>query len=303
MKTKNKISKTIVRAEYASLGPYDSEFGLDKICLNLKHLPRKDVLFDPNNHNVRDVRIGFSPSYKVDNWITFIPHEDDLRSLNQLDLKNPRIKKAIIKGGRFSNFPKLKKKLASFISENGWPHLEIGEIEYRIDFYNSHFGDFNSRIHVRDKKSLERVIDKGDESTRYFGKKPVVQSLYNKEKESGLERYEGVTRFETRYLGYALGDESERRFNNLEKKSLSSDFNPFKNVYLLEYELTSDTSWRVMVFKALVEVVGFQRAKAYFNKDRNFTRDRKRFFTDYSEICLGDHYHAEMQKYFSGKGV
>lgn len=288
---KVKVSNTIVTSKPTSFGPFNTVFGIDKIVLDLNHLPYIDSIIKSKNHKIVDRRIGFNKAIKVDDWITFV-HYDKLR-----------FNRAIIKGGTFQSYQSLKTHLSTFIPEIDWHRLDIAQIEYRIDFYYSEFKDINSRIYVSGKKTFERVIDQGDEATRYFGKKPKVQTLYSKEYESGLEEYEGVTRFESRFFSGSFGKGWERKFSNLEKKSLDKNFNPFRNVFYLDYKLSQEKSCRVKMFSTLVDIVGFQRARLHFNSKDNFVRSRNLLFTDYSETCLGDYYYSEMKKYFSKEEV
>ena len=291
MSKKNNTTKTTVVPIRASLDSLTMSFGIDKVVIDLDEKFRSDTILNKPKIKLAKKRIGYDRAVKVDDWLTFV-YQGGTEYFYRI----------IAKGGDFNRYNQFESALSALVPKKSWNRYTINDIEYKIDFRGLPFNEVSSHLYVAGKKTLHRIVDRGIDTTKYFGQKPIVQVLYDKERESGQVQHQGISRFETRYNGYVLGEEWTRKLSDLRAISLSEDFNPFQNVFYLDYELNDSSCCRCKIFRALTEIVGFQRARAYFNQNRNFAREKKTLFTNYSETCLGDFYHSEMRKYFEKQG-
>ena len=183
--------------------------------------------------------------------------------------------------------------------------LEPCRVDVALDM-NKDFKWLNKRISIGRKRTLTRyVLDGCKEQTRYFGKAPNELTLYDRGEKS--KKLKGC-RLESRKSG--ASQIASKSLDSLEKELVSSSFNPFENVEIIDFKLKKFSELgknlklilKLEQIKTLLPHNGYFYTRKYFNKNRNFKRDFKSFVKEVSNTNLGDLYLPLMKSYLGHGG-
>jgi hypothetical protein len=97
-----------------------------------------------------------------------------------------------------------------------------------------------------------------------------------------------------------------QNLSDLKESLLSKDYNPFKSVFLQDFEFLEGIKEkdvrRQIQLQTLIEANGITYAKKHLNKHNIFRRDYGRIFNAGREKCFGGRYHEGIKQYLE-RGV
>jgi tetratricopeptide (TPR) repeat protein len=189
--------------------------------------------------------------------------------------------------------------------------IAVQRVDIALNIFDAEFKFLDERLTVKKKHSFERILeDTCRERTRTYGKYPEVIKFYDKAKkllkskmppvESTAYNSKDFSRIEI--TQYSKAKLPCQRLDGLFRSLLSDSYNPFKNIYLSDYELSKvpikkPQLIKYVELKTLINNNGLHYASKLLNENHNFVRDYGCFLSDKSTICFGDYYHQGIRAY------
>ncbi|MEQ1723958.1 MAG: hypothetical protein ABL930_12340 [Pseudobdellovibrio sp.] len=275
----------VIRKDVASDVIEEAKVKVDNISLySLEDITLKQIM-------------GFSKEVK---YIKLDRRDGIINEYNQIFIfknkKNNTFSKLHLNPSDFDTFSTFEDVVRETLGESISKNLIIGGVETAFDFQNTSFDFVDGRIIIAKKKKRSGFEEDAVCQTRYYGKHQSVMVLYDKFLESKNLAFQKTIRLESRLKGKNYVP--TQNLPDLKNAMLHKDFNPFKQAYFVDYELSVSNDPFNKMFVHDIAVNGLHRTRRFYNTHNNFGRDSEKLFTKFDKICLGDSYHQKIAEFF-----
>lgn len=236
---------------------------------------------------------------------------------------NQQIYKIICNPNEFQNYYIFIKERNLLLTKDQLNKSKLSQVDYCLNIFNIRHDLLVKSLLVKRKRIYEEKGIHNTQPTHYFGKKPKKTKLYDKNKllkkleKKILKKWQQEKRekLSAKSLNYSHWSEVEievyreklptRNVLRILKSSISDNWNPFKEHFLIIFKLKQENQIPpkskkfYYQFLALAEINGFHAAYKILNKQRNFKRSLKNIIESKEEIDLAKIYTHYAQKYFN----
>lgn len=310
MKNSNAKAHHVVVNEIKTSKPLIIASSIDKVILRFDRPITTETLkeyLDTKGYQYKYSKLKNENALLVEDHFYFV---FQLNSINY-------ISKIIVNPNRFSTYTLFKRTYNKVLDEEILSDTYLLRVDFACDFYNKSFEWLSPRLVVKDKRLVERYVEKSStEGSRYFGTGNEVINHYPKQPDD--EEIVGSEEEETepfRYSRLEVRRKGSKKLpfhtlDELEKALIEGTFNPFQKVLVQDFKVLRPKSSsrksihiRYGVLIRILPILGYTYTQKKLNKNRNWSRDYKPFLKAKSETCIGDYFLRSIEIYFSEEDV